>query len=102
MDVQPVLNNFSPGYLDNKLVSDPGEDFLAQLLLNADEPVVVVATGPLSAVAHALQQHGEAVATKIKEIWWMGGALQVPGNVHKVRKAMCMGDISKRWQMWRD
>lgn len=33
-----------------------------------DEPVTIVATGPLSNVAYVLEQHGEAAAAKIKEV----------------------------------
>lgn len=45
------------------------------------EPITVVATGPLSNVAHVLRKHGRAAADRIREVWWMGGAVWVGGNV---------------------
>ena len=38
--------------------------------------------GPLSNLAYALQREGEALVSKIKAVWWMGGALHVAGNVY--------------------
>lgn len=84
VDVQPLINNFETyeELIDGRLVHTPGEDYLAELLLEQDEPVTIVATGPLSNIAHALAKHGPAVADKIEEVWWMGGALRAPGNVN--------------------
>ena len=38
--------------------------------------------GPLSNLAYALQREGEDLVSKIKAVWWMGGALHVTGNVY--------------------
>lgn len=38
--------------------------------------------GPLSNLAYALDKRSEAAA-KVARVWWMGGALQVPGNVYE-------------------
>lgn len=39
-------------------------------------------TGPLSNLAYALDKY-PATAAKIDRVWWMGGALRVPGNVYQ-------------------
>ncbi|KAG2429404.1 hypothetical protein HYH02_014060 [Chlamydomonas schloesseri] len=46
-----------------------------------DEPITIVATGPLSNVAYVLRKYGAAAAARIREVWWMGGAMWVGGNV---------------------
>ena len=54
----------------------------ARLVRSAGEPVVVVATGPLSTLAAALDEHPD-VEDRIERLYWMGGAIDVPGNVEK-------------------
>ncbi|KAG2493866.1 hypothetical protein HYH03_008082 [Edaphochlamys debaryana] len=81
VDVQPLINGMRPEELEPQRVKTPGEDFLAELLLAQPEPVTLVSTGPLSNVAHVLTRYGEAAASKIKKIYWMGGALRAHGNV---------------------
>jgi hypothetical protein len=44
--------------------------------------VLLRIAGPLSNLAYALDQRPE-VAAKVARVWWMGGALQVPGNVYE-------------------
>lgn len=51
-------------------------------LREATEPVTLMVTGPLTTVAVALDAALE-IEAKIKQIVWMGGALNVPGNVEK-------------------
>jgi purine nucleosidase len=41
----------------------------------------LLAAGPLSNLAYALDKQPE-VAAKVARVWWMGGALRVPGNVY--------------------
>eukprot|EP00775_Hariotina_reticulata_P012058 gene12058-12200_t len=85
IDVLPVLNHHNPADIaalkDRLLVRQPGQDFLAELLLQQQEPVTAVMTGPLSNLAYALDRF-PAVSGKISRVWWMGGALRVPGNVY--------------------
>ena len=47
-------------------------DFLARKLLEAPEPIRVVATGPLSNIGLLILKHRE-VLPKIRELIWMGG-----------------------------
>jgi purine nucleosidase len=62
-------------------VSDlPAHEFMARSLLHADRPVTLLMTGPLTNLAWVIDHHPRAAAS-IGEIAWMGGALDVPGNV---------------------
>jgi purine nucleosidase len=58
----------------------PGQEFLARSVLDADEPVTMLVTGPLTNLAWALDHHPQ-VEERIDEVVWMGGALEVRGNV---------------------
>lgn len=78
VDVLPLLNQRPH---QQEAVPEPAEEYLMQLLLAQEAPVDIVATGPLSNIAYAVAHGGPAVARKISCVWWMGGALAVPGNV---------------------
>jgi purine nucleosidase len=62
------------------LADEPAHTFAADLLLSPDEPVVVVATGPLSTLAAAMDEHPD-VEDHIERLYWMGGAIDTGGNV---------------------
>ena len=64
------------------MIAEPGEDFTVKVLQQASEPVTIMATGPLTNIAVALQKAPE-IENNIRQIVWMGGALNVPGNVEK-------------------
>jgi len=80
VDHFPILNQQE--IITTPLIDQPGEDFTVKVLQQAPEPVTIMATGPLTNIATALQKAPE-IATKIQRIVWMGGALNVPGNVEK-------------------
>jgi inosine-uridine nucleoside N-ribohydrolase len=61
-------------------VAEPGHEFLARKLQEAVDPVTVLITGPVSNLAAALIAQPD-LADKIEAVVWMGGALNVPGNV---------------------
>lgn len=82
IDVHPLINNVNREAVEAQRVKQPGQDFLGELLLAQEEPVVVIATGPLSNIAYVLQTYGSKAANKIQEVWWMGGAINASGNVH--------------------
>jgi len=63
---------------------------LRDLLTGSAEPVVVIATGPLTNIALLLRLHPE-VAAKIKEISWMGGSTG-RGNVTPYAEFNCWVD----------
>jgi purine nucleosidase len=60
----------------------PGQQLLAETLKRAAEPVTLLMTGPLTNLAWALEHHPE-VEGKIEEVVFMGGALEVEGNVRQ-------------------
>lgn len=56
-------------------------DLMLQQLQQASSKVTILMTGPCSNLVLALEQAPE-LAQKIEEVIWMGGAVQVGGNVH--------------------
>src|SRR5207245_11788881 len=78
-------------------VSDlPAAEFMARTLLDASEPVTLLETGPMTNLAWVLDHHPEAEA-KIREIRFMGGALECPGNVQ-----VAGHDGSAEWNVYWD
>lgn len=75
----PQANMLRPGTL-SAASSEPGHKFIARKLRQAAEPLTILITGPVSNLAAVLEAEPE-LAANIEEVVWMGGALQVPGNV---------------------
>jgi purine nucleosidase len=74
----PVLNQRTD--LKAPLSDLPGHEFMARTILAATEPVTLLATGPLTNLAWCLDHHPE-MEGNVAELAWMGGALEVAGNV---------------------
>ena len=55
-------------------------DLIIDILRSSDEPVTIVAVGPLTNIAEVIQKEPGIIAD-IKEIYIMGGAVKVEGNV---------------------
>jgi pyrimidine-specific ribonucleoside hydrolase len=55
-------------------------DLIIDIVQNSDEPVTIVAVGPLTNVAEAIQKD-PSITSNIKDIFIMGGAVKVDGNV---------------------
>jgi pyrimidine-specific ribonucleoside hydrolase len=55
-------------------------DLIIDIVQNSVEPITIVAVGPLTNIAEAIQKDPE-IGTKIEEIYIMGGAVNVEGNV---------------------
>jgi purine nucleosidase len=80
---RPVLAGKVPASGDPSGDGDEAAHLMAaRLLRSAGEPVVVVVTGPLSTLAAALDEHPD-VEDRIERLYWMGGAIDVPGNVEE-------------------
>lgn len=94
IDALPILNE--PEAPLSSPVSEPGHEFLAGKLRAVDEPLTVLITGPVSNLAAALTQEPH-LADKIEEVVWMGGALNVPGNVRDYEH-----DGSAEWNSYWD
>ncbi|MFB2773536.1 nucleoside hydrolase [Pelatocladus sp. BLCC-F211] len=80
VDHFPILNQSDR--IITPLVSESGQDFMVKVLRAAPEPVTLMVTGPLTTIATALDKAPD-IEAKIQKIVWMGGALNVPGNVEK-------------------
>lgn len=65
-----------PGNLDPR----PSAAVLREQLAAATQPVTVLLTGPCSTLVQALAPD-PALASRIGQVVWMGGAVDVPGNV---------------------
>jgi purine nucleosidase len=80
VDALPVLNQ--TGRIVAPLSDLAGHEYLATSLMAQPTPVNLLMVGPLTNLAWALDHH-PGVATKIDRLYWMGGALEVPGNVNQ-------------------
>ena len=78
------------------LAAVTGQQFMIDTLRRADHPVTLLVTGPLSNVAAALEAAPE-VEAKIGRMLWMGGALNVNGNVRDSEH-----DGSAEWNVYWD
>ena len=58
----------------------PADRYIASAAANFDEAITIIALGPLTNVAVAIQRRPE-IKNRIKEIFVMGGAVEVGGNV---------------------
>jgi purine nucleosidase len=78
VDHLPILNEQSA--IRTPLVSESGQEFMVNVLRSAPKPVTLLVTGPLTTVVAALDLAPDIVP-QIETIVWMGGALQVRGNI---------------------
>ena len=97
VDHLPILNQNET--IRTTLVAESGQDFMVRVLREATEPVTLMVTGPLTTVATALDKAPE-ISEKIQKIVWMGGALNVAGNVEKSLEAG--QDGSAEWNVYWD
>ncbi|MBW4647979.1 MAG: nucleoside hydrolase [Kastovskya adunca ATA6-11-RM4] len=97
VDHLPILNEQET--IETPLVKKSGQEFMVKVLQDAPEPVTLLVTGPLTTVATALDIAPE-IEAKIQQIVWMGGALNVPGNVEKSLEAG--QDGSAEWNVYWD
>ncbi len=97
IDHLPILND-SDG-VRAPLADEPGQDFLARVLREAPEPVLILETGPATTIVAALEKD-PGLAAKIKEIYWMAGAFDVPGNIDPILEGG--QDMSAEWNVYWD
>ena len=80
-----IINNFpilnESDRISTPLVEISATEFIVQQLQAAPEPVTLMVTGPLTTIAEAIAL--QPISDRIAEIVWMGGALNVAGNVQK-------------------
>ncbi len=97
VDHLPILNQNE--IIRTPLIAEAGQDFMVRVLREASAPVTLMVTGPLTTVATALDKAPE-ISEKIQKIVWMGGALNVSGNVEKSIEAG--QDGSAEWNVYWD
>lgn len=93
----PILNEQDD--IQTPLVQETGQDFMVRSLLAAEQPVTLMVTGPLTTVATALDLAPQ-IEQHIERIVWMGGALNVPGNVEPTLEPG--QDGSAEWNVYWD
>ncbi|MBE9128057.1 MULTISPECIES: nucleoside hydrolase [unclassified Coleofasciculus] len=97
VDHLPILNQHES--IQTPLLRETGQDFMVRSLLSAAQPVTLMVTGPLTTLATALDLAPE-IEAKIEQLVWMGGAINVPGNVEKSLEAG--QDGSAEWNAYWD
>lgn len=97
VDHFPILNQNDS--IQTRLVAETGQEFMVQALRDTAELVTLMVTGPLTTVAAALDAAPD-IEAKIQQIVWMGGALNVLGNVEKSLEAG--QDGSAEWNAYWD
>ncbi|MDC8831315.1 nucleoside hydrolase [Alteromonas gilva] len=96
---QPRLCRALPAFLRteadySQLKPEPAHQWLEALLMNAEVPVTILMTGPASNLAKTVT-HNPGLKAKISRVIWMGGAVEVRGNV-----AMHDHDGSAEWNAY--
>lgn len=82
---QPKMLNALPTIIaldaDKSLIHKlPAHQYMQKAIVESDEPVTVLMTGPCSNLAKALQD-SPACIEKLEKVIWMGGAIDTKGNV---------------------
>lgn len=82
---QPQIINAFPQLLNMPFFERPlspleGSEFIVRKLMESDQPVSYLMTGPCTTLVHALRIE-PAIRQKIGQIIWMAGAIHVHGNV---------------------
>lgn len=97
IDLFPILNESET--IAAPLVKEDAQHFIARTLREAPAPVTFLETGPLTTLAAALDID-PSIESKIERLLWMGGALNVPGNINPVIEGG--HDNSAEWNVYWD
>jgi purine nucleosidase len=80
-----------------------GDALLREVLKSATEPVTVLCTGPLTPLAMLLDHHeGAALLSKIGSLVWMGGAINVGGNLDPTTLPPGVANLFAEWNVFCD
>lgn len=98
---QPKICNAFPAMLnvdasDMKVEALSAAEWIADTLVESQYPITILMTGPCTNLVAALRIKTEA-ASKVEKLVWMGGAVDVPGNV-----ATHNHDTSAEWNAYWD
>lgn len=97
IDLFPILN--ARDTITAPLATIDAQHAIVAALNAADGPVTFLEIGPLTTLAGALALD-PGIAAKIERIVWMGGALNVPGNVARMHEPG--HDGSAEWNVYWD
>jgi purine nucleosidase len=97
LELQPALYELDDEQAPH--IGCPGQELMARILLESEEPVIICVTGPLTNIAWCLE-HYPNLCHKIKSIVVMGGALDVEGNLHEADPHMKTS--SQEWNFYWD
>lgn len=97
IDHLPILNQTEE--IRAPLSPKNAPDFIIGILRAQPAPITILETGPLTTIAAALDLD-PAIESKIKEIVWMGGALNVMGNVDPIMEGG--QDRTAEWNVYWD
>ncbi len=78
------------------VIREPAHVWMKDYLANTNDNVSVLMTGPATNLAYIIQHYPEYVS-KLEKVIWMGGALNVKGNV-----AMHDSDGTQEWNAYWD
>lgn len=90
----PMLNE--SGKINTQKAKLPAHLDMVEKIKEADEPIALVMTGPLTDLARALDVDPD-IEKNIEKLYWMGGSLDGHGNV-----AMVNADGSQEWNSFWD
>ena len=90
----PMLNE--SGKIDTQQAKLPAHLDMVEKIKEADEPIALVMTGPLTDLARALDVDPD-IEKNIENLYWTGGSLDGHGNV-----AMVNADGSQEWNSFWD
>jgi purine nucleosidase len=80
-----------------------GDDLLCRVLREATEPVTVLNTGPMTPIAMLLDRPDRAkLLSKIGRVVWMGGAVNVPGNLDPTTLPAGVANPYAEWNVFWD
>lgn len=82
---KPKILNALPDLINIETAADPllfrgSREVITEKITASEVPVTVLLTGPCSNLVHAIESNPEII-NNIKEVVWMAGAFDVPGNV---------------------
>lgn len=67
-------------YIQPQLILDGDRIFIEALQNSKENETVIIATGPLTTLSDIFKNHPD-LKSKIRALYWMGGAINVPGNI---------------------
>lgn len=94
IDALPILNESEDNLLKTSLLL--GHEFLAKKLNESSKLVTILITGPVTNLVATLSSSPKLIS-KIEEVIWMGGAINVRGNVQDYEH-----DGSAEWNAYWD